>query len=97
MTGSLRVARAIQVGFWMSGLAFLTLTYTGTLGLWGMAVSLAACIACIIAAMRLKCSRCGVSYYLDPSTESWSMGGINLFRPVRRKCPKCDAERASSK
>ncbi len=96
MTSSLRVARTIQVCFWLSGLAFLVLTYTGWLGYRGIAVSLTVCIACIISAMTLKCCRCSVSYYFDPSTASWSMGGINLFRPIRFKCPKCDAERAST-
>lgn len=93
MTGSLRFARAVQVSFALSGLVFLTLTYFGSFGLWGMAVPLASCIACVITAMMLKCHKCGVSYYFDPSTASWSMAGINLLRPVKRKCPKCGAER----
>jgi hypothetical protein len=96
MKSSVRFARSIQIGFWLSGVAFLAITYTGAFGLLGMGLSLALCVAFVGSAITLKCSQCGISYFFDPSTASWSMGGINLLRTVKSRCPKCGADRSTA-
>lgn len=96
MKPSLRSARLTQTGFWLSGLAFLLITYKGWFGLWGIIISLSVCTFFHFAVMTLKCSQCCVSYFFDPLIASWNMGGINLFRPVKGKCPKCGAKRSGA-
>ena len=86
-------AQAVQAGFWISGFSFLVITYTGFKGALGMVSAMSLCIVFFIVAMTLKCRACGVSFYFDLSINSWNISGINLFKPVKKECPKCGALR----
>lgn len=87
------VARVVQVGFWITGLIFLAVVYSGYGGVVGMGISLAATVPFVWGVFALRCKNCGVSYYYDPALRTWNISGVNLLKTVKPQCSKCGAPR----
>ena len=83
-------ARFVQAGFLTTGAAFLAVIFLGIGGLIGMAVALFLAIPfAAIIMFGMKCASCGVSFFHVPSKGGWNIPGVNMMRPVSKRCPKC--------
>lgn len=90
MNRKIILARTVQAGFWITGLTFLTMIYFDVGGIQGTAVALLATLPFITSIIfLLKCERCGVSYYFDPSMALWNISGVNLIKAAPLRCAKC--------
>ena len=94
MSNRLLIARVVQVGFWGTGLTFLSVVYSGVGGPVGMLMALGATMPFIFGVLALRCKTCGVSYFFDAAINSWNISGVNLLKPVKAHCPSCGAFRA---
>ncbi|ODT86800.1 MAG: hypothetical protein ABS86_05475 [Sphingobium sp. SCN 64-10] len=83
-------ARFIQAGFLTTSAAFLAIIFLGIGGLTGMAIALFLTMPfAAIIMFGMKCASCGVSYFYEPSKGGGNITGVNMLRPVSKRCPKC--------
>lgn len=63
-------------------------------GLYGLVAAVAATLPFSASFMfDFRCKVCGASYFFDPSISEWNITGVNMWKPVQSRCPKCGAER----
>lgn len=74
----------------MLALASIWLGWPIIITIFAVAVSGA---AAALAQLGLKCHKCGVSYFFDPTMNGWNFTGVNMLKPVAVRCSRCGASR----
>jgi hypothetical protein len=95
MANRLALAKFVQFGYWITGIASLSVVYWDLGGIRGIFISIVTTMPFVLAVIiSLKCRTCGVSYFFEPANNSWNITGVNLLKRVRSKCLNCGAEGA---